>query len=52
MKTITTRIILRTVFALGIAAAAFWLVGWKIWLAMFLMMWANNIGLVSTGGNK
>lgn len=34
--------IIKTVMQVILAGIAFWLVGWKIWLAILLMMWANN----------
>jgi hypothetical protein len=39
MKNIIEKIIVQVVL-LGIA---FWIVGWKIWVAVIIMMWANNI---------
>lgn len=39
--------IIKFIFQLLLFGIAFWIVGWKIWLAIILMLWANNGDFVS-----
>lgn len=43
----TKKLIINTIIGTALFAAAFYLAGWKICLAVFLMMWANNMTTVA-----